>query len=357
MGRPASAGPRCHVTPRAPLNVNLTADPRRTSVGDIVVFTATVSGSTVPIATVRVELRRRDPRHHLRQRREPRLHQDRHARGGGTCRGSGRAGRRREGHDRRRPASSREREPDGRPAPAHGRRHRGLHRDGQRLDRPRRALRVGASATGPASPLPATSSTMSIRRPARDDGRRANGPGDRVQRRGRPGNVADDGDRSAGATGDDAGRRSDRRRRRSAGHLHRDRVPGDRRHRPLRVGFRRCRGKHGQYHEPLDDPCLRRRGSRGRPGPPPSPPACSTGPPYRPRGSSRSTHRAVAETPCRGPGAGTRSTALRSAAAGKPPAMTVVDGRSPFTPPATPGSADGDAGSAPSPRRWGPRPG
>ena len=38
------------ITPRAPLNVNLTADPSRTKIGDIVVFTATVSGSTVPIA-------------------------------------------------------------------------------------------------------------------------------------------------------------------------------------------------------------------------------------------------------------------------------------------------------------------
>ena len=37
------------VTPRAPLNVNLTADPPRATVGDVVVFTATVSGSTVPI--------------------------------------------------------------------------------------------------------------------------------------------------------------------------------------------------------------------------------------------------------------------------------------------------------------------
>ena len=34
----------------APLNVNLTASPPRTTAGDIVVFTATVSGSTVPIA-------------------------------------------------------------------------------------------------------------------------------------------------------------------------------------------------------------------------------------------------------------------------------------------------------------------
>ena len=38
------------VTPRAPLNVNLTADPARPAAGDIVVFTATVTGSTVPIA-------------------------------------------------------------------------------------------------------------------------------------------------------------------------------------------------------------------------------------------------------------------------------------------------------------------
>ena len=38
------------VTPRAPLNVNLTADPARPATGDIVVFTATVTGSTVPIA-------------------------------------------------------------------------------------------------------------------------------------------------------------------------------------------------------------------------------------------------------------------------------------------------------------------
>ena len=38
------------VAPRAPLNVNLTADPLRATVGEVVVFTATVSGSTVPIA-------------------------------------------------------------------------------------------------------------------------------------------------------------------------------------------------------------------------------------------------------------------------------------------------------------------
>ena len=38
------------VAPRAPLNVNLTADPLQTTVGDVVVFTATVSGSAIPIA-------------------------------------------------------------------------------------------------------------------------------------------------------------------------------------------------------------------------------------------------------------------------------------------------------------------
>ena len=35
---------------RAPLNVNLTANPLRAAVDDVVVFTATVTGSAVPVA-------------------------------------------------------------------------------------------------------------------------------------------------------------------------------------------------------------------------------------------------------------------------------------------------------------------
>ena len=48
-GRTGTARVEIDVIPRPPLNINLTANPRRATVGDIVVFTATVAGSTVPI--------------------------------------------------------------------------------------------------------------------------------------------------------------------------------------------------------------------------------------------------------------------------------------------------------------------
>ena len=48
-GRTAGGQTTVEVTPRAPLNVNLTANPPRVAVGDVVVFTATVGGSTVPV--------------------------------------------------------------------------------------------------------------------------------------------------------------------------------------------------------------------------------------------------------------------------------------------------------------------
>ena len=67
------------VAPRVPVNVNLTADPPRPTAGDIVVFTATVSGSTVPVARYEWELRRRGRRHHCRQRRRPCLYDGRRA--------------------------------------------------------------------------------------------------------------------------------------------------------------------------------------------------------------------------------------------------------------------------------------
>ena len=49
-GRAADGQATVEVTPRAPLNVNLTANPPRAAVGDTVVFTATVGGSTIPVA-------------------------------------------------------------------------------------------------------------------------------------------------------------------------------------------------------------------------------------------------------------------------------------------------------------------
>ena len=49
-GRAGTARIEIDVSPRPPLNVNLTADPLRATVGEVVVFTAAVSGSTVPIA-------------------------------------------------------------------------------------------------------------------------------------------------------------------------------------------------------------------------------------------------------------------------------------------------------------------
>ena len=49
-GRTGEARIEIDVSPRPPLNVNLTADPLRAAVDDVVVFTAAVSGSTTPIA-------------------------------------------------------------------------------------------------------------------------------------------------------------------------------------------------------------------------------------------------------------------------------------------------------------------
>ena len=131
------------VAPRAPLNVNLTTDPLRATVGDVVVFTAAVSGSTVPIARYEWDFgdgtrvtTTGNVVNHVYDRAATREAEVRVVDQDGQT-GVGR------NHGRGDPASTAEREPDGRAPAGHRRRGRGLHRDGQWLHRPHHTLRVG----------------------------------------------------------------------------------------------------------------------------------------------------------------------------------------------------------------------